>query len=591
MSFQCGVSQNAEPFMAAPARWLARLRALAPAPAAASAALAVLLYTSSLDNPFVYDDFRLIVENPSIQDLSGVLTILARDITRPVVGLSYALDTALWGTSPFGYHLTNVLLHAVNVVLAFWVAFCAAEDWRRRGGGVYGFAPSPKIVAGVTSVLTAAHPVMTQAVGYITARSELLYGAFFLASLLAARQWMRAAGRWRSLAVSLWVLSLMAKEAAAMLPVVLWAYDAWLMDGDPDARRRRAKTLYVPLLAVVLLFAGGRLAVLATIEYPAGAGPDWRYVLVAVDAFWQYIGLFAWPKGQTIMHTIPFVSGFTPRIVAGVTGLAALAALVWSLRRIQGLVSFGLLVAALLLLPGTVLFITGVGEPMAEHRAYISAMGFFLACGAAAGMAWSRAVAYGRGTLALGAIGAVFVAQLSGLTLVRNAVWASPVNLAKEAVLLSPDHWVPRLLLGETLRQTGRCGDAVPEYRAVIAMQGLETFTYKKLLGCLLETAQVPEAERVLHELRALEPASPEAAMGLGLIAAARGQAEQSRDYFEEIIARDPRHREAQQFVALLDGSLAEPQRRSLCGVVRALAPAANPALPPSSPVPGSPCR
>jgi Flp pilus assembly protein TadD len=150
---------------------------------------------------------------------------------------------------------------------------------------------------------------------------------------------------------------------------------------------------------------------------------------------------------------------------------------------------------------------------------------------------------------------------------------------------------VPRLLLGETLRQTGRCGDAVPEYRAVIAMQGLETFTYKKLLGCLLETAQVPEAERVLHELRALEPASPEAAMGLGLIAAARGQAEQSRDYFEEIIARDPRHREAQQFVALLDGSLAEPQRRSLCGVVRALAPAANPALPPSSPVPGSPCR
>jgi protein O-mannosyl-transferase len=478
-----------------------------------------MLYATSLDNPFVYDDFRVIVENPAIQNLSSVLTVLARDITRPVVALSYAADTAVWGTAPFGYHLTNVLLHALNVVLAYWVAFCAASDWRRHSqlsrpeglqlrGSPEGaqlrtpsFAPSPTVVATVTSVLTAAHPVMTQAVGYVTARSELLYGAFFLASLLAARQWMRVGGWWRSIAIGAWIVSLLAKEAAAMLPVVLWCYDAWLMDGDRDAHWRRAKALYIPLLALVLLLGGGRLALLS-VEYPVGGGFEWRWVLVSVDAFWQYLTLFVWPKGQTIMHTIPFVAGFTVRNVAGVTGLAVLAALVWHLRRVQGLVSLGLVVTTALLVPGSVLFILGVGEPMAEHRAYISAMGFFLACGAGAGILWDRAVSYGRGTLVLSASGAVLAAQLSGATLVRNEVWGSPVNLAKEAVVESPGQWVPRLLLGETLRQAGRCDEAVPQYRAVLAMHAsdLEAFTRAKLTECLHATGRTAEAEMVQRE-------------------------------------------------------------------------------------------
>jgi Flp pilus assembly protein TadD len=118
-----------------------------------------------------------------------------------------------------------------------------------------------------------------------------------------------------------------------------------------------------------------------------------------------------------------------------------------------------------------------------------------------AGMAWSRAVAYGRGTLVLGAFGAVFVAQLCGLTLVRNEIWGHPVNLAKEAVALSPREWVPRLLLGETLRQNHRCAEAVPEYRKVIGMHGMESFTRKKLFACLLQTGQVADATLVVNDL------------------------------------------------------------------------------------------
>ena len=69
--------------------------------AAGSAALmAVIVYLNVLDNPFVVDDFRLIVENESMRTLSDVETVIVRDVTRPLVNLSYVLDTAGVGQDP-----------------------------------------------------------------------------------------------------------------------------------------------------------------------------------------------------------------------------------------------------------------------------------------------------------------------------------------------------------------------------------------------------------------------------------------------------------------------------------------------------------
>ena len=153
------------------------------------------LYWNALDNPFVYDDFRLIVENTSILDVWNLQSVIVRDMTRPMVNVSYAIDTWLWGRRPVGYHVTNVLLHAVNVMLVFWVAFLACEDRRRQAGQRLAAGVSPTIVGFATAMVFALHPMMTQAVGYISARSEVAYSTLFLLAFLAGRRWMLVGGK------------------------------------------------------------------------------------------------------------------------------------------------------------------------------------------------------------------------------------------------------------------------------------------------------------------------------------------------------------------------------------------------------------
>ena len=149
-----------------------------------------LVYANALDNPFVYDDYVSVVENPSIHPPLYLQSVLLYKATRPLVNASYAIDRAMWGPQPFGFHLTSVLLHMLNVALTFLLAWRLTEDGQQKTGT----AAQPQVAAFAAASLFAAHPLMTEAVGYISGRSEVLCATFFLSALLTARRWMRDGG-------------------------------------------------------------------------------------------------------------------------------------------------------------------------------------------------------------------------------------------------------------------------------------------------------------------------------------------------------------------------------------------------------------
>ena len=172
--------------------------------ASVTALLAGLVYLNALHNPFVYDDNRTITANTSIQSGTNLRAMLLYNVKRPVVNVSYAIDRALWGPTPFGFHVTNVLLHMLNVVLLFHLALRLA-----RG----------RVAAFTAAALLGVHPMMTEAVGYISGRSELLCATFFLPAVMCGRRWLGGGGaRWAAITIAFWIAALASKETAAMFP-------------------------------------------------------------------------------------------------------------------------------------------------------------------------------------------------------------------------------------------------------------------------------------------------------------------------------------------------------------------------------------
>src|SRR5712671_4004885 len=167
------------------AAWQLEMRASLLCSAAALSA--GLVYLNALHNPFVYDDYHTVAANPSILSVANLRAIVLYDMTRPIVNFSYAIDRAIWGAAPFGFHVTNLLLHIVNVGLLFLLAWRLAEDF---DAGPLPASPRAGVVAGASAALFAVHPMMTEAVGYISGRSEVLCTTFFMLAMMCGRRWL-----------------------------------------------------------------------------------------------------------------------------------------------------------------------------------------------------------------------------------------------------------------------------------------------------------------------------------------------------------------------------------------------------------------
>jgi hypothetical protein len=557
------------------------------------------VYINSLTNPFVYDDFRLIVENTTLATPGNLQGVVWHDITRPVVNLSYALDAAIWGLRPLGFHLTNVLLHSLNVLLVFACANALVRDdrARRHPAGVTD-APcanlaranlaqnelaqtelaqpdeNSPLIAVIAALLFAVHPLLSQAVGYISARSDLLCATFVLLTFLAARRFLLGGGwLWAVTAVTTWLVGLGAKEVAALLPLALLTYDVLVLPHrDPISRRA---VLHAPLLLIVLAAVALRVWVLRQVEYDAASAFDEQLALVAVDAFRGYLKLLMWPAGQTIFHALsPILHPFDRRILISVALFGTLTLLAWRVRQVSGLLLFGLLWFLLFLVPSSALFVLGRGEALAEHRVYLASVGVFLVAATLVGFVldWigreARILRW-----AILAVVAVMALQLGGRTLLRNAMWADPVRLWSESAERAPEHWLPHLMLGEAIRLRSGCPAAEPEYRLAIQYAPDQIFPYQKLGGCLIERRAFDDAEAVYVALREMAPTSAEGPTGLAIVAMAKGSPRYSQAYLREAMVRDPSAVLPRQLMATLEEPRDPAAALRLCQEIKQLAP------------------
>ncbi len=388
-------------------------------------AAACAVYWNSLDGEFVFDDTSIIQNNPQIRSLAPAnlrqifgshywQTVAGQGgLYRPVVVLSYAGNYAAGGLDPWGYHLVNVLLHALNAVLVLLILRDLFGD---------------DAFALWSGLLFALHPIHTEAVAYLVGRAESLAALFFL---LAWRGWLR--GRHIAAAAAFLVAALAKESALTFLAVPLLS--------DLVRNRRPAWKPYLPLGAAAAAVLGLRyvvlggiapLAVSASSNPLAAAGTGTR-LLTATAVFGRYLWLLVWPQALSADYSFNQIPPVTTPADAGfLAGAAALLGVAggtaWAWRRSRPLFFCGAFFLAAFSLTSN--FLRPIGTIMAERLMYLPSLGFTCAAAYAIVRAPRRQAAL--------AAGALLAVLYGARTVVRNADWHDHVALFSSAARVSP---------------------------------------------------------------------------------------------------------------------------------------------------------
>jgi tetratricopeptide (TPR) repeat protein len=501
------------------------LRASLRSPAAVAGllgAFALALYAGSAGHGFVHDDTPLLLKNPYLGDLGNLGRFFASDywaptlvsgLYRPLVTTSFALDRAVGGMDPLGFHLVNLVLHAGVCVLVLGLVRRLVGDAR---------------LAAATAFLFAAHAVHTEVVANVSAgRPELLASLFLLASLR-----FHLAGR-RLAAVGLFGLALLCKEsAAAWLGVVYLTDLVYAAPAEPLSLgrtgrllRQRLLSVYAVYALVLLAYLGVRLVALgldASVPAPArldnplaGLDPLWR-VVNAVWVLGRYALLLVLPLRLAYDYShaqIPLLGPGDPRLVlVPLLCAAAVAGGVLAWRRSRDLF-YALAFTGLTLFPVSNLALP-IGTIMAERLLYLPSLGFCLALALALRRVAAVLAATPRVRRRLGvALVAGVVALHAGRSLERLPDWRSEDSLWLHDVEVVPRSARAQANAGAALERQGRCAEALAHFEAAIAL-GLPPQDYVQPYQgkalCLAELGRFAEAAELYAVVVRHGPPHPE---------------------------------------------------------------------------------
>ena len=350
--------------------------------------VSVLLYINSLSNTFVYDDVYIITENYLIKSLGNLAKLFQKDYLllsgelsyRPIVTLSYFIDYAIWQLNPLGYHLTNIILHTVNVFLFY----CLIKSISKK-----------RIVSILATLLFISHPILTETVNAVCYREDILASIFFLLAFIcflkirvpfsekgnSLQQTNTRFIPYYTLSCISYCLALFSKEMAITLPILLILFDLL------HARRNKNKTLPTPSqltrLTRWILFYGGYIVVTGfylSIRFIAFKN-TFKTIIVSPSNFVtmtkvvaSYIKLLLIPLNLNADYCVPYSQDLSLSFFLSSLFIASVIIIIIRLHRQNRYMTFFNLWFFITLLP--VLGIIPIGNIMAERYLYIPIIGF-----------------------------------------------------------------------------------------------------------------------------------------------------------------------------------------------------------------------
>ncbi len=464
--------------------------------------LVAAVYGTTLNNGFVWDDTFIIVNNPMLEKLSNIPQFFLTEDTieestgyyRPATYISFALDRAVWGTNPAGFHFTNLILHLVTALLFY--AVTAALFKKEQ-------------LAFVAALVFALHPVAGETINFLSGgRNTLLSACFALLSLFFYIRKKQIS------AVASFTVAIFSKEFALLLPIMFLLYDCCL-----HRERIRFSSYFLYLIPTACYLTLRSIAVqkanfLSAINLSDAAMAPFLTVRYAMNMLF--------PLQLKVLYDVQ--PGTAVWILCSVVLVIMVGAVI--MFRKHDAVLFSATWFFLFLLPVINIIPLHTTTVMADRYAYFSLMGYALFL-AALICRWNGRV--------MTAAAVVLCAVYVFIDVNRNGVWKNDITFFTRMTQDAPKKFAGFKNLGMTYYMKGDIPRTVINLEASDASPDI---TFKYLIGnayLYWKESMLDKAEKSLLRAQELEPGKPEPYLVLMMLHEQKGNSAQAQSYRDKI--------------------------------------------------------
>lgn len=540
----------------------------------------VTLFINTLNNAFIWDDKDLILKNKYIRSIRSIpslfdpirwrqssIVLLGRYKFRPISTATFALDYRVWKTNPTGYHISNLLLHTMVVLLVYALMLQLTDHAIQRTPGEKHSWSNLLTVPFLTAFFFAIHPIHTESVTWIKNRSDLLSFLFYLISILCfveykARRTGRRSYLLYAASVLCFPLALFSKGVAISLPVTLALHNICF---SPQRNYKKSVRELLPFFTIAALYFVLKRTVLQMRVLPGASEiiPPYLNILAVFKTVAYYLKLLAFPFDLHADRIFTIPKSFLDPIMFGSVGLVCiLLFLAVQTFRHSKTVSFALFWIFITLLPvSNIIFL--YGRPIAEQRLYIPSLGFCILLAIGLNNAIFRRSKFLARTKLRNIVLASFILMSLSYgvtTIARNRDWRDPitfwsktikrsqrraracVNLArayrdskdtkkaialyKEAIVLDPYYAEARYNLSIIYRDLGKKREAVDLLETAIKYKPTFVDAYNDLANFYWSFGRKKEAESLFKKVLTIAPHYVQAYFNLGKLYSESGKTE-----------------------------------------------------------------
>ncbi len=484
--------------------------------------LSFVVYSNSFRNSFVYDDVSFISDNHYIKSIKNIPLLFTRkyfDLSkertyRPVCTLSFLVDHAIWKLNPFGWHLTNVVLHAANAVMVFLLLLVLSKN---------------RIASAAAGFLFAVHPVQTEAVLGISFREDLLCLFFYLLTFclyIMLTGYVKIAWKKKFTPVALYIASIFSftmavysKEMALTLPLVLLICD---LCNRRELKKNdiilRAGKYWLVYFMVAVSFMVLKFTALSNETIPAlyPGGNLFTAMLTMTRVVVYYIRLLLYPMVLNVDYVFgASTSAFEPAVLFSTAVIAGILLITLKLYNGLRIAFFAVMFFFINLVP--VSNIIPFGATIAERYLYFASVGYFML----AGLVITRIYDFVSGRRGKRLVTAFFLSILvlySTRTLRRNLDWKDGFTLWGKTLKTSHESYTVHNNLGVAYKKKGMLDEAIKEYRKTIELNPSFVRAINNIGYIYYERKQYDLAIEEYKKAVSIDPEFAEGYLNMGLV-------------------------------------------------------------------------